>query len=538
MKKTEKTTKKLTAKTVKKETKDVKKTVKKAEKATQKDTKKSGLPRNLKVARNDNNKKIKVLFASAEVAPFSKVGGLADVVGSLPKELDKLGVETEIFTPYYGQIDREKYNIKFIEDSELTITFGSAVCKFTLSETTIPDTDIKVYFVDNYKYFSWFYDVYPKWLDWRFEHEKYVAFSMAVLEYAKRYGFKPDIIHTNDWHTAIMNSLLISNYNQDPFYFGVKTVFSIHNLAYQGTYYPDILDFANVQKHKIYNEWGIEHYGMVNWMKGAINYADKIIVVSPRYAQEIMTGEYGEGMDYTLRGKADKLTGILNGVDYDYNNPETDKNLVKNYSVDKLELKEECKKDILKYVGLEYNPERPLIALISRLVPQKGIDLIRDMQYELMNLDADFIFLGSGDKSYENLFIWLSNNSRNIRCITDYSPTLSSKIYAGADLFLMPSKFEPCGLSQLIAMKYGTLPIVRATGGLDNTVVGYPLNDSTGFKFWQYNGWDMLGAIKCALEVYKDKYTFNAMRKTAMKKDFSWHDSAVKYKEVYESLLK
>lgn len=509
-----------------------KKELKKVKKETEKTTKKS-----TKKEQKEQKKSIKVLIASAEVVPFSKVGGLADVVGSLPKELAKIGVETEIFTPYYGQIDRDKHNIKFIEGSELTITFGRSICNFTLSETTLPDTNIKVYFVDNYKYFSWFYDVYPKWLDWRFEHEKYVAFSMAVLEYAKRYGFKPDIIHTNDWHTAIMNSLLISNYNQDPFYYGVKTVFSIHNLAYQGTYYPDILDFANAQKHKIYNEWGIEHFGMVNWMKGAINYADKIVVVSPKYAQEIMTGEYGEGMDYTLRGKEYKVVGILNGVDYDYNNPKTDKNLVKNYSIKNLEAKEECKKDILKQVGLEYNPNRPLIALISRLVPQKGIDLIRDMQYELMNLDADFIFLGSGDKSYEDLFIWLSNNSSNIRCITNYSPQLSSKIYAGSDFFLMPSKFEPCGLSQLISMRYGTLPIVRATGGLDNTVTGYPLDNSNGFKFWNYNGWDMLGAIKCALSVYQDKYTFKAMQKSAMAKDCSWKDSAKQYKELYKSLL-
>ena len=219
--------KKVTEKVEKKEKKEVKKTVKKAVKTTGKTTKKSkditspltpllknerGIKSVGRLDKTDkkNDKKIKVLFASAEVAPFSKVGGLADVVGSLPKELTKIGVECEIFTPYYGQIDREKYNIKFIEDSELTITFGSAVCKFTLSETVIPNTDIKVYFVDNYKYFSWFYDVYPKWLDWRFEHEKYVAFSMAVLEYAKRYGFKPDIIHTNDWHTAIINSLCVS----------------------------------------------------------------------------------------------------------------------------------------------------------------------------------------------------------------------------------------------------------------------------------------------------------------------------------------
>ena len=272
-------------------------------------------------------------------------------------------------------------------------------------------------------------------------------------------------------------------------------------------------------------------------MKGAINYSDKVVVVSPKYADEILGSEFGEGMDYTLRGHRDKITGILNGIDYDVFNPKTDKSLIKNFDIKSLKNKEENKKAILKEFGLEYNPERPLIALISRLVDQKGLDLIRQVENDLKNLNADFIFLGSGDKSYENLFIWLSNNTPNIRTYVGYRGDLANLIYAGSDFFLMPSKFEPCGLSQLIAMRYGSLPIVRATGGLDNTIVGYPLNDSTGFKFWNYDGCAMKDAICCALEVYKDKYTFNAMRESAMKSDFSWKESAKKYLEMYRSLL-
>lgn len=479
---------------------------------------------------------MKILFAAAEVAPFSKAGGLSDVVGSLPKAIEK-DAEIAIFTPLHGCIDMKKWNIKEIENSEMWITFGSSPQKFKLFMTKLPNTNINVFFVQNDWYFSCFQDVYPKWLDTRYEHERYVAFSLATLEYAKQLNFKADIIHSNDWHTAMIPLYIKANYKFDEFWKDTKNVFEIHNLAYQGIWFENILDFANMRKDIVYNEWGCEHYGRVNWMKGAINYADKVVVVSPKYADEILGSEYGEGMDYTLRGQTHKVTGILNGIDYEVFNPKTDKSLVKNFDIKSLKNKEENKKAILKEFGLEYNPERPLIALISRLVDQKGLDLIRNAENDLRNMNADFIFLGSGDKNYENLFIWLSNNTPNIRTYVGYRGDLANLIYAGSDFFLMPSKFEPCGLSQLIAMRYGSLPIVRATGGLDNTVVGYPLNDSTGFKFWAYDGCAMKDAIYCALEVYKDKYTFNAMRESAMKSDFSWKESAKKYMEMYKSLV-
>ena len=464
---------------------------------------------------------MKILFAAAEVAPFSKAGGLSDVIGSLPKYLEK-DAEIAIFTPLHGSIDKEKYGIKELENSEMWISFGTSPQKFKLHMCKLPDTDINVFFVQSDWYFSCFKEVYPRWLDPQYEHERYIAFSLATLEYAKQLNFRADIIHSNDWHTAMIPLYIKANYKFDEFWSKTKNVFEIHNLAYQGEWFESILDFANMRKDIVYNEWGCEHYGRVNWMKGAINYSDRIVAVSPKYAEEILTGEFGEGMDYTLRGNADKLVGILNGIDYKVFNPKTDKNLVKNYDVNSLKNKEENKKKILEYFGLKYNPERPLIALISRLVNQKGIDLIRDVENDLRHLPADFIFLGSGDASYENLFIWLSNNTSNIRTYVGYKGDLANQIYAGSDFFLMPSKFEPCGLSQLIAMRYGSLPIVRATGGLENTVVGYPLENSTGFKFWRYNGWDMKEAINCAIGVYNDKYTFNAMRKSAMESDFSW----------------
>lgn len=478
---------------------------------------------------------MKVLFAAAEVAPFSKAGGLADVVGSLPKYLEK-DAEIAIFTPLHGCIDQKKYGIKELENSEMWLTFGRNGHKFRLFMTQLPGTKINVFFVHNDWYFSCFQEVYPKWLDPQYEHERYIAFSLAVMEYAKLLNFRADVIHANDWHTAMIPVYLHSNYKFDDFWKNTKTVFEIHNLAYQGVWFESILDFANMRKDIVYNEWCVEHYGRVNWMKGAINYSDKIVAVSPTYAKEILTGEYGEGMDYTLRGAQHKLCGILNGIDYDVFNPKTDKTLVKNYDIKSIDNKEVNKKFVSDYFGLQYNPKRPLFAMISRLVSQKGIDLIRGAESILSNLDADFVFLGTGDKDYENLLIWLSNNTPNIRACIGYNGEMANKIYAASDFYLMPSKFEPCGLSQLIAMRYGSLPVVRATGGLEDTVTGYPLDNSTGFKFWGYDSNAMVDAIKCAMYVYNDKYTLNAMRKSAMEADFSWKRSSKQYLEMYKEL--
>lgn len=348
--------------------------------------------------------------------------------------------------------------------------------------------------------------------------------------------FKADVIHANDWHTAMIPVYLHSNYRFDEFWKDTKCVFEIHNLAYQGIWFEDVLDFANMRKDIVYNEHGVEHFGRVNWMKGAINYSDKVIAVSPTYSREILTGEYGEGMDYTLRMNQNKLVGILNGIDYDVFNPKKDKTIVKTYDVKSLKNKEENKKKVCEELGLEYNPDKPMFAMVSRLVGQKGIDLIRQCQDELKNINADFVFLGSGEKDYENLLIWLSNNSSNIRAYIGYRADLANQIYAGSDFYLMPSKFEPCGLSQLIAMRYGSLPVVRATGGLEDTVTGYPLDNSNGFKFWGYSGVNMMEAIRCALGVYQDKYTFNAMRKSAMEADFSWKKSSTEYLKLYKEL--
>lgn len=481
---------------------------------------------------------MKILYAAFELSPFTKVGGLADVMGSLPKHIESEDTQVAIFTPLIGSIDKGKYGIKEIENSKLKLRFGYAEYVFTLHMCKLPNTNINVFFIDNPKFFSCFNCVYPAGIDPWYEQERFITFSKAVLEYARLLNFKPDIIHCNDWHTAMIPVWMKSSYKNDEFFKNSKTVFSIHNLAYQGKYFPEILDFAEINRDEVFTMHCLEHFGILDWMKGAINCSDKIIAVSPTYAKEILTYDYGEGLDWTLRNNQHKLTGILNGIDYDEFNPETDKAINYNYSINNLENKEKCKKEILKIYGIEYKKERPLIAVISRLVEQKGMDLIISAQNELTKLNADFIILGTGEKRYEDFFREMNDRKTNIKAKIEYSADLGNKIYAGADMFLMPSRFEPCGLSQLIALKYGTVPIVRATGGLEDTINGYPNENANGFKFFNYDGEDMLKAVEYAISIYKSPEFGRNLIKNAMNADFSWTKGAKEYKKIYSELTK
>ena len=471
-------------------------------------------------------KKIKVLFASSEVAPFSKVGGLADVVGELPLYLENENCEIAIFTPLYGCINQEKYDIKELPNSELRMNMGHTQHVFKLKMCKLPNSkNINVFFIDNPKYFSCFDVVYPKWVDEMYEAQRYVAFSLATLEYAKLLNFRPDVVHANDWHTAMLPVYLRSNYKFDEFYKDTKTAFSIHNLAYQGAVDPAIIDFSNMRWDNVYNENCVEHYGKVNWVKGAIQWSDKIFAVSPRYAQEILGSEFGEGMDYTLRGQTHKIAGILNGVHYDKK---------------KFNLKEKAplKAKIQKLFGLPENPNRPLVAMITRLVHQKGLDLVDFAKFDLMNLPADFVFLGTGSTNYENMLIWSSNNSSNMRAWIDFKADLSEEIYKASDFFLMPSLFEPCGISQMIALKYGSIPIVRAVGGLDDTIISYNGENANGFKFLGYDARSMVDEIKNAIWTYYDrKDDYKKLQENALNTRFTWVDSAKKYREEYDKIL-
>ena len=474
---------------------------------------------------------MKILYATFELSPFTKVGGLADVMGSLPKHIEDKNTQIAIFTPLIGSIDREKYNIIEIENSKLTLNFGTAKYVFTLHMCKLPNTNINVFFIDNPKFFSCFQDVYPIGIDSWYEQERFITFSKAILEYARLLNFKPDIIHCNDWHTSMIPVWLKTSYKNDDFYKNAKTILSIHNLAYQGRYFKEILDFAGINRDEVFHQDGVEQNEILIWLKGAINYADKIITVSPKYAEEILTEEYGEHLEATLNNNKHKLKGILNGIDYEEFNPLKDEHITFKYSFETIQNKEECKKEILKEFNLEYKKDRPLIAIISRLVEQKGFDLIKKVEKQLKNINADIIILGTGEKRYEDYITQLSSKAKNIKVKIEYGKEICNKMYAGADMFLMPSRFEPCGISQLIAMKYGTIPIVRATGGLDNTVT-----DTTGFKFKNYNAKEMLDCIQKAISTYKNKNEWQNIIKNAMEADFSWNTSAKEYKQVYQSL--
>lgn len=478
---------------------------------------------------------MKILFASAEVKPFSKVGGLADVVGSLPKYLEK-DAEIAIFTPLHGCIDKEKCGLKLVENSKLHMQFGWSANNFQLYMAKLPDTKINVFFIDNPKYFGCFDMVYPFNLDERYNHERFIAFSKTVLEYARLLNFRPDIIHANDWHTGMLPVFLKTCYKDDPFFKDTKTVFSIHNLAHQGMFYDDVLEFAAIPKHEVMYSNGVELFGHVNWMRGGINYCDKVITVSPTYAKEIQTPLGGENIDCTLRDNSHKLLGILNGIDTDEFNPKKDKTIPKKFDVKNLKGKAECKKALCEKFGLEYNENRPLIGMVSRLSNQKGFELFWGLDEELKSLDADFIILGTGDMWLEAHFNHLSNTTKNIRAYTKFSHEIANQIYAGSDMFLMPSKFEPCGLSQMIAQAYGTLPIVRVTGGLEDSVIGHPYEGANGFKFWDYDSSNMMNGIKYALNIFKDKKEWAKLMKNAMTTDNSWQTSGKHYLDVYKEL--
>lgn len=480
---------------------------------------------------------MKILYAAFEVLPFTKVGGLADVMGALPKYVADEKTQVAIFTPLTGSIDEKKYKIKEIENSKIKLKFGFAEYVFSLKMCKLPNTDINVFFVENPKFFSCFKTVYPLNIDSWYEQERFITFSKVVLEYAKALNFKPDIIHCNDWHTAMIPVWLKTTLKNDEFYKNSKTVFSIHNLAYQGKYFPEILEVAGLNKEEVFLPDGLEHNGVLNWLKGAINYSDKIVTVSPCYAEEILTKEYGEGLEDVLIKNKHKLCGILNGVDYDEFNPKTDKTIRFNYDINEIENKEKCKQEILKEFSLSYVPNRPLIAMISRLVEQKGIDLLMQCENDLINLEADFIIIGTGEEKYENFFKSLNQKSANIRAKIHYCSELSGKIYSGADIFLMPSRFEPCGLSQLIALKYGTVPVVHATGGLDNTIISYPQKNANGFKFTNYNPNEMISALKNAIALYKNKNAWQNLMKTGMLCDYSWEKGAGEYKKLYNGLI-
>lgn len=476
-------------------------------------------------------KQMKIWFASSEAAPFAKTGGLADVAGSLPKALKKLGVDIRIVLPKYRQIPPEYVNkMRFLGYTYVDLSWRHEYCGiFTLEYDGIP-----FYFLDNERFFNrdWYYGQ-PD------DGERFAFFSKAVLEVLPVIGFKPWIIHCNDWQTGLVPVLLdahFRHFRNKGFYQTMHTIMTIHNLKYQGVFPKVMMDDILGLSWDYFHEDGIAFYDNINYLKAGIAFATKVTTVSKTYAEEIQTDFYGENIAGITRKRANDLIGIVNGIDYEINDPVTDKRLYAQFSADNLEGKQTNKLSLQKDLNLEVNADIPLIGLITRLVDQKGLDLVDRMIGELLNMDLQLIVLGTGDKKYEDLFRWAQGAfpgkmSANIY----FDGTLAQRIYAACDMFLMPSLFEPCGLSQIFSMRYGTVPIVRETGGLKDTVIPYNQYDETGtgFTFANYNAHEMKDAIVRAITVYQDKGKWGNLVKQCMGQDFSWVHSAMDYKKLY-----
>lgn len=474
----------------------------------------------------------KILMCSSEVSPFAKTGGLGDVVGALPQALSKLGHDVRVILPKYGCIPEEyRQQMEFQFFIYVPLGWRRKYCGvFELKKD-----GVTYYFIDNEYYFG---DPYLyKWNDL----ERFAFFDKACLEILRHLDFKPDILHCHDWQTGMIPVLLNAYFVRDNFYQGIKTVFTIHNLRYQGIYSMDIVaDFFSLDQ-SFFTEDKLEFHGCANLLKGGIVYSDYVTTVSPTYAEEIKTPLGGEKLDGLLFARSQSLFGIINGIDYNEYNPKTDSHIYENYDLRNLFSKKKLNKiKLQEHLGLPIDGEKAMIGIVSRLVDQKGFDIIAEAMGELMSMDIQLVVLGTGEARYEEMFrqnAWYHPEKLSANIM--FSNDMAHKIYAAADLFLMPSMFEPCGLSQMIAMAYGTVPVVRETGGLKDSV--QPFNEFTGegngFSFYPYSAHDMMFTLRMALNFFADKNIWNPLMKRAMKTDFSWESSAKQYSAMYDSLL-
>lgn len=477
---------------------------------------------------------MKIWFAVSEAAPFAKTGGLADVAGSLPKAMKKLGVDIRVVMPKYRGIPQEYINrMRYIGYTYSDLSWRHEYCGiFTLDHDGVP-----YYFLDNEHYFNrdWYYGQ-PD------DGERFAFFNKAILEVLPVIGFKPWIIHCNDWQTGLVPMLLDAHYRKHRnkgFYRTIHTIMTVHNLRYQGIFPKSMMDDILGLSWDYFNADGIEFHDNINFLKAGIASSTKVTTVSKTYAEEIQTDFYGENLSGIIRKRSGDLVGIMNGIDYDENDPTADKRIYAPFSAENLEGKSMNKLSLQEDKGLDENRDIPLIGLISRLVDQKGLDLVDRMIGELLDMDLQLIVLGTGDKRYEDMFRWAQSTwPRKMSANICYDAVLAQRIYASCDMFLMPSLFEPCGLSQIFSMRYGTVPIVRETGGLKDTVVPYNqyTDTGTGFTFSNYNAHEMKDAVMRAIMVYRDRERWNRLVKRCMQQDFSWERSAADYKSLYEQI--
>jgi starch synthase len=484
------------------------------------------------------NNPIRVLFATPEAVPFAKTGGLADVAGALPKFIQPLGCKFILMMPYYRTVRRSSLPIKYLGE-EIEVPMGNEIIRADIYQGQLTP-DIPIYFIGREEFFDREYLYSTPRGDYFDNAERFIFFSQAVLILSHHIGFSPDIIHHHEWQTGLIPAYLKSIYRTDPFFSHTAVAFTIHNIAYQGLFKKEKFGLTGLPM-EMYNPEGIEFWERINFMKSGIVYADVINTVSQKYSEEIQTSEYSYGLEGILRKRREDLYGILNGVDYQDWDPSRDPHLIANYDLKDISGKKECKKDLLKEFNLPPSLENaPLLGMISRLADQKGFDLLAEILEELFTLDIGFVLLGTGEQKYHDLFSQIARKypqKAGIR-IT-YDDRLAHKIEAGSDLFLMPSKYEPCGLNQIYSLKYGTIPVVRATGGLDDTIVNYSptTRKGNGFKFTRYDAKEFLDQIRVAMGFYSQPEHWKQLLRNAMTADFSWQRSATAYLQLYRKAL-
>jgi len=479
---------------------------------------------------------MKVALLASEVVPFAKTGGLADVAGALPKTLSRLGLDVEVLLPLYRETVKKNLGLRRVI-GELELDWKGEKSRFSVWDTR--QGTLGFLFIEKNEYFDREYLYGTPQGDYPDNGERFAFFSKAALETLRYLGFRPDVFHAHDWQAAIALAMLKFTYGQDPFFGYTKSLFTIHNLAYQGLFDREVLGPIGLPE-SLFNMEDLEFYGKVNYLKGGILYSSAVNTVSKRYSQEIQTPEFGYRLDGLLRKRRDQLFGILNGVDYADWNPATDKFILRPFDPTCLDGKKECKRDLLRAFGLEKAGEdAPLIGMVSRLAGQKGFDILCESLEGIFRMGAVLVILGTGEEVFHKALSAAKEKfpgSLGLRIA--YDESLSHKIYAGSDLFLIPSRYEPCGLTQMYSLRYGTIPVVRATGGLDDTIQEYDAarRSGNGFKFEAYSSEALLGSLKKAIDAYRRKDSWRELMQMSMACDFSWERSAREYLRLYQRI--
>ncbi len=488
---------------------------------------------------------LNVLFLSSEVLPFAKTGGLADVANALPQALKEIGNDVRLAIPRYGFVSERKFRIhEIIRLKDIDIPIGKKVAKLNVKSSFLigERTKVQIYFIDSSEFFGrpGIYQDPKSKKDYPDNDERFIFYSRGILEILKLLGWAPHIIHCNDWQTGLVPVYLKKIYSRDPFFKNIKTVFTIHNIAYQGNFPKETFQKTGLPAD-VFTPEGAEFYGKFSFIKAGIVYSDYVTAVSNTYAKEISESEeYGFGMEGVLKKRKKNFTGIVNGIDYSIWNPDTDQYIPFKYSVKTLDAKVENKKYLLKRFNMKFDPSAPLIGMVTRLVEQKGVDLVIDAFAEIMKMNVQLILLGTGEKQYHTRLEALAKKyPEKFALQLAYDDELAHLIEGASDIFLMPSKFEPCGLNQLYSLKYGTVPVVRKTGGLADTVkeVNAQKGTGTGFLFETYKPGEMVKALARAVSLFGDQKNWQKVMRNGMLEDFSWTYSAREYAELYTKIL-